>query len=66
MAGTFELGSLWIAVKDAFTYLTGKSSEKKTNIIEAHKAVNSAFIKTYDYLRNNEGKNIPQPDLAEA
>jgi hypothetical protein len=64
MAGAFDIKILWTVVKDTFTYLSGKASEKKTNIIEAHKATNAAFIQTYDYLRNQKGTYVPKTDLA--
>ena len=50
MAGIFELGSLWIVIKDVFSHFSRKASEKKSDTIEAHKAVNSAFIKTFIYI----------------
>src|SRR4051812_5100601 len=66
MPHAFEVRTLWIVVKDTFTYLTGKSDKKKDNLVAAHKAVNSAFIQTYDYLRNQNGLNVANPKLAEA
>lgn len=65
MAGSFDIKILWMVVKDIFTHLSGKASEKKTNIIEAHRATNAAFIATYDYLRNNNGAYVPMPALAD-
>lgn len=65
MAGTFDIKLLWSVGKDTLTFLSGKADKKKENIIEAHKAINTAFIKTYDYLRNKNGEYVPNPELAE-
>ncbi len=66
MATVFNINILWSIAKDTFTYLNSKSDKGKTNIIEAHKATYSAFIKTYDYLKNKGGENVPNVELAEA
>lgn len=65
MAGTFNIEMLWNVVKDIFSFLSDKASEKKTNIIEAHRATNAAFIATYNYLRNNNGAYVPMSELAD-
>jgi len=51
--------------KDITTFLTGQADKKKGNVIESHKAINTAFIKTYDYLRNRNGEYVSNPELAE-
>ena len=66
MEGTFQIKTLYIVLKDIFTFLNGKSGEKKANIIAARKATNDAFIQTYDYLRNQKGNYVPKPELATA
>jgi hypothetical protein len=35
-------------------------------MIAAHKATNSAFIKTYHYIKNINGQDKSNPELAEA
>ena len=65
MAGAFDIKLLWSVGKDTLTFLSGKAEKKKENTIEAHKAINTAFIKTYDYLRNKNGEYVPNPELAE-
>ncbi|MBW8326586.1 MAG: hypothetical protein K0M50_17610 [Prolixibacteraceae bacterium] len=55
----------WTVVKDVHSFLSGRADNKKENTIEAHKAINTAFIKTYDYLRNKKGEYVPNPELAE-
>lgn len=65
MAGAFEIKILWTVGKDVLSYLSGRADNKKGNTIEAHKAINTAFIKTYDYLRNKKGEYVPNPELAE-
>lgn len=66
MAQIFEIRTLWIVFKDTFTYLTGINEKNRDDIIEAHKATNSAFILTYDYLKNQNGLNRPNLQLAQA
>lgn len=34
-------------------------------LVNAHHNLNNAFIQTYDYLKNNNGKYIPNKELAE-
>jgi hypothetical protein len=65
MSGTLDIKFLWGVVKDTLTFLAGKADKEKENIIEAHKAINTAFIKTYDYLHNRNGEYVPNPELAE-
>jgi hypothetical protein len=65
MAAAFDITILWSVVSDTLSFLTGRAEKKKENIIEAHRAINNAFIQTYDYLRNNNGQYIPKPELAE-
>lgn len=65
MATAFDIKILWTVFKDIGTFLTGQAEKKKINTIESHKAINTAFIKTYDYLRNRNGQYIPNPELAE-
>lgn len=66
MATAFDITILWSVVSDTITFLTGRAEKKKDNVIEAHKVINSAFIKTYHYLRNNRGQYVPNPELAES
>lgn len=65
MATAFDIKILWTVFKDIGTFLQGQADKKKENIINAHKDINTAFIKTYDYLRNNNGKYVPNTELAE-
>ncbi|MFD1141860.1 hypothetical protein ACFQ4C_12105 [Larkinella insperata] len=65
MSAVFNIRILWNVVKDITTYLTGQADKKKENVIEGHKAINTAFILTYDYLRNNNGEYKPNTELAE-
>jgi hypothetical protein len=65
MEGAFFIGILWDLVKEGYKLITIRSTDKKKDVIEAHRALNSAFIQTYDYLRNNHGRYIPKPELAE-
>jgi hypothetical protein len=65
MATAFDVKMLWNAFKDTFSYVTGQADKKKENVIQAHKTLNSAFIQTYDYLRNKKGQYITNTDLAE-
>lgn len=65
MAAAFDIKILWSVIKDTGTFLAGQADKKKDSVINAHKTINTAFIKTYDYLRNNNGKYIPNPQLAE-
>jgi hypothetical protein len=65
MATAFDIKILWSVFKDVGTYLSGQASKKKEDIAQAHKSINEAFIKTYDYLRNNQGNYEPKPELAE-
>jgi hypothetical protein len=65
MAGAFDIKILWTVVKDTFNFFYNKANTKKAELIEAHEATNTAFIKTYDYLHNNNGTYVPKPELAE-
>lgn len=65
MPGAFDITILWTVINDTYTALKDRSGKKKDNIIEAHRAINSAFIQTYDYLRNKNGEYVPKPELAE-
>lgn len=65
MATVFDVKILLTVFKDATTYLTKYTDKKRENVIQAHKALNSAFIKTYDYLRNKKGEYITNTDLAD-
>ena len=65
MATIFDVRMLWMVFKDTFTYLTGEADKKKEDVIQAHKVLNSAFIQTYDYLRNKKGEYVTNTDLAE-
>ena len=65
MATAFDIKILWTVFKDIGTFLTGQSDKKKESVINAHIAINTAFIKTYDYLRNNKGQYVPNTELAE-
>ncbi len=65
MATAFDIKILWTVFKDIGTFLTGQADKKKDSVVNAHKAINTAFIKTYDYLRNSNGQYIPNTELAE-
>lgn len=65
MSTAFDIKILWTVFKDIGVFLQGQADKKKENIINAHKDINTAFIKTYDYLRNNNGEYIPNTELAE-
>jgi hypothetical protein len=65
MAAALDIKILWTIFNDIRAFLTGQSEKKKINTIEAHKAINTAFIRTYDYLRNRKGQYLPNPELAE-
>lgn len=65
MATAFDIKILWTAFKDVGTFLTGQADKKKDNVVNAHKSINTAFIKTYDYLRNRNGQYVPNTELAE-
>ena len=65
MATGFDVEILWSVLNDVLTKLSGQASKKKKYIAQAHKSINAAFIKTYDYLRNNQGNYKPKPQLAE-
>jgi hypothetical protein len=65
MAIAFDIKILWSVFKDVCTYLSGQASKKKADIAKAHKSINEAFIKSYDYLTNNQGNYEPKPGLAE-
>ncbi len=65
MAAAFDIKILWSVFKEIGTFLTGQSDKKKDIVINAHKAINTAFIKTYDYLRNKNGDYVPNLELSE-
>jgi len=65
MASAFDIKILWTVFKDIGTFLSGQADKKKGNTIEAHRAINTAFIKTYDFLRNRKGQYLPNTELAE-
>ncbi|WP_264530260.1 hypothetical protein [Flavobacterium sp. N502540] len=65
MAAAFDIAILWTVFKDIGTFLKEQTDKNKENVINAHKDINTAFIKTYDYLKNNNGKYIPNTELAE-
>lgn len=65
MATAFDIKILWTVFKDVGSYISGQASKKKEGIAKAHNSINQAFIKTYDYLRNNQGNYVPKPELAE-
>lgn len=65
MATAFDIKILWVVFKDIGTFLTGQADKKKDGIVNAHKAINTAFIKTYDYLRNKNGQYVSNTELAE-
>jgi hypothetical protein len=66
MATVATIGGMIGIVRNILDFLTNQGDKKKANVIEAHRAINTAFIQTYDYLRNRAGEYIPRPDLAEA
>lgn len=61
MATAFDIRILYTVFQDARDLIL----KKKENIIEAHEALNDAFIKTYNYLINQKGDYVPKPELAE-
>uniref|UniRef100_UPI00404A8470 hypothetical protein n=1 Tax=Fulvivirga sp. TaxID=1931237 RepID=UPI00404A8470 len=65
MASAFDIKILWTVFKDVGTHLSGQASNKREDTAKAHNEINKAFIKTYDYLRNNQGDYVPKTDLAE-
>ena len=65
MATAFDIKILFTVIKDIWTLLISQSNKKKENIVNAHKFINTALIKTYDYLRNKDGQYIPNIELAE-
>lgn len=65
MATAFDIKLLWSVFKDIGTFLTGQADKKKDNVVNAHNSINTAFIKTYDYLRNRNGQYVPNTELAE-
>lgn len=65
MATPFDIKILVTTFKEIGTFLMGQAGKRKENVINAHEAINTAFIKTYDYLRNKNGQYIPNTDLAE-
>lgn len=65
MATAFDSKILWTVFKYVGTFLTGQADKKKYNVVNAHKSINTAFIKTYDYLRNRNGQYAPNTELAE-
>jgi hypothetical protein len=65
MATAFDIKILWAVFKDVGSQILGQASKRKESISKAHNSINQAFIKTYDYLRNNQGNYVPKPELAE-
>ena len=65
MATAFDIKILWLVFKDIGTFLNGQSDKRKDSVVNAHKYINTAFIKTYDYLRNRNGQYVPNTELAE-
>jgi hypothetical protein len=65
MATAFDIKILWSVFKDIGTFLTGQADKKRDNVVNTHKSINTAFIKTYDYLRNRNGQYVPNTELAE-
>lgn len=65
MAGAYSIGILIKLLKQAYDVVDTKTVKKKEDRIEAHYALNKAYISTHDYLSNQNGTNIPQPHLAD-
>lgn len=65
MATVIDIKFLWTVFKNIRTFLTSKADKRKDNVVNAHKSINTAFIKTYDYLRNRNGQYVPNTELAE-
>ncbi len=65
MATAFDIKILWTVFKDIGSFLIGQADKKKESVVNAHKAINTAFIMTYDYLRNMNGQYVPNMELAE-
>jgi hypothetical protein len=66
MGSALDIKILLTIVKDVLTSLSGRLDKKKDSIVGAHKTINAAFIKTYDYLRNRNGEYLPNLELADA
>ncbi|WJS93869.1 hypothetical protein NYQ10_17425 [Flavobacterium johnsoniae] len=66
MAQIFDITILWTVFNDVVTFLNERKDKNKENVVNAHRDINTAFIKTYNYLKNNNGKYIPNIELAEA
>jgi hypothetical protein len=65
MPTVFDIKILLTSFKEVVTFLLGQAEKNKANVINAHKSINTAYIKTYDYLRNRNGKYVPNTELAE-
>lgn len=65
MATAFDIEILRSVFKDVGIYLLGQASKEKEDNAKVHNEINEAFIKTYDYLRNNQREHVPRPELAE-
>lgn len=61
----WDIKYLLSITKDTLTFLAGRAEKKREKAIDAHEALNKAFISTYDYLRNKNGEYVPNPKLAE-
>ena len=59
MATAFDIKILWTVFKDITTFLNGQADKKKGNVIQGHKAINTAFIKTYDLRLYTELSTLP-------
>jgi hypothetical protein len=64
--GIYQIGNLVKLTKDIWDVVNTAATRRKENTIAAHEATNSAFIKTYHYIKNLGGENKAQPELAEA
>lgn len=65
MANAFYIKILFDLVTEGYKVIARKSAKRRQDVIDAHRTLNTAFIQTYDYLRNRQGEYIPKPELAE-
>lgn len=61
MATAFDIRILYTIFQDVRKSL----QNRKDNTIDAHKSLYTAYIKTYDYLKNKNGQYKPNVELAE-
>jgi hypothetical protein len=64
--GVYLVGNVVKLASRAYSLINSVAAKEKEDTIAAHKATNTAFIKTYHYIKNLKGVNAPNPELAEA